>query len=290
MRINPLCSVFTATLLALSINTVVAQAQTAPKAQPNTPTKNQPLSIAVHEGVSGNLDPLTMVNKYRPLAEALGKAIGQQVIVTPTRSFEALVQGMKKDEFDMVVATSADYPARGIRDYGYSLVATAKPDSQCVFLVEKSSSLKKIEDVKGKQIVTPGKLAYMTHFCGAELRDHGIDINREQVKHAKDQAAVGWTVENKLADVGFVASFTNVAKNWEKNGHRILHKTSPQPFFAVIASKRISQDQVAKMQKVLVELGSTEDGKKVLSALGIDGYNIESKERLLNLLKWLEKA
>ena len=284
MQINPLFSVLTAALVSLGVGSTVAQTKAAP------PAAQPPITLAVSEGVSANLDPMALVNKYRPLAQALGKAIGRDIIVTPVRNFETLEQGMKKDEYDIAMARPSDYMGRAVRDHGYSLVATSKPDSQCVFLVEKSSSLKKVEDIKGKQISAPGKAAFMTHLCSAELRDRGIDVKKEQVKHAADQALVGWTVENKLADVGFVASYSGVGKNWEKNGHRILHKTAPQPFFPIVASKRISADQVAKMQKVLADLGATEDGKKILSAMEIQGYNIESKDRLLNLLKWLEKA
>ncbi len=284
MRANPFLSALITALFTLSNGPALAQTKAAPSAaQPS-------LTFAVAEGVSDTLDATALLNKYRPLAQALGKAIGRDVIVVPVRSFEALEQGMKKDEYDIVNGRPSDYMGRAVRDYGYSLVVTAKPDYQCVFLVEKSSSLKKIEDIKGKLISDPGKGAFVTHFCNAELRDHGIDVKNEQVKHAADQPSVGWTVENKLADVGFVGSLTSIAKNWEKKGHRILHKTAPQPFFPIIASKRIPADQVAKMQKALAELNTSEDGKKVLSSIGIDGYNIESKERLLNLVKWLEKT
>lgn len=285
MQINPLFSVLTAALVSLGVSPTIAQTKAAP------PAPQQSITLAVSEGVSGdNLDPMALVNKYQPIAQALSKAVGRDVIVTPVRSFDGLEQGMKKDEFDIVMARPSDYLGRGVRDYGYSLLATSKPDGQCVFVVEKSSSLKKVEDIKGKQISAPGKVAYMTHLCNAELRDRGIDTKKEQVKHAADQTSVGWTVENKMADVGFVASYTSVAKNWEKNGHRILHRTPPQPFFPIIASKRVAADDITKMQKALANMSTTEDGKKILSSLGVEGYNIESKDRLLNLLKWLEKS
>ncbi len=285
MRINPLFSVLAAVLLGLGMGSIAAQTKAAPTAA------QAPLTLAVSEGSSGdNLDPMSLVNKYRPLAETLGKAIGRDIIVTPVRSFESLEQGMKKDDYDFAMARPGDYIGRGVRDYGYSLIATAKPDGQCFFLVDKSSSLKKIEDIKGKQIAAPPKISYMFVLCNAELRDRGIDVKKEQIKYVADQNMVSWTVENKMADVGLMASYNNIAKTWEKNGNRILHKSAPQPYFPLAASKRITPDQVTKMQKVLADLGASEDGKKILASIGIQGYNIESKERLLNLLKWLEKS
>jgi phosphonate transport system substrate-binding protein len=294
MRIDFVFSFTLMFLLSTSAFSISAQPSPLADTKSKAPAKSQQtgsrLFFAVSEGASSSIDAMQAVNKYLPLADVLSKAVGQRVIVSLVRSFEELEQGMKNDEFDLVMARPSDYPGRGVRDYGYSLVATAKPDGQCYFVVEKSSSIKKLEDIKGKQIMFPGKRAYMTQFCSAELRDRGIDIKEETlVRYAKEQGAIGWSVENKLMDVGIVASFSPVGKNWEKNGNRVLHKSSKQPFFPLIAAKRVPADKIAKMQKALADLNTTDEGKKVLSSLGIDGFNIESKERLMNLLTWLEK-
>jgi phosphonate transport system substrate-binding protein len=298
-------------LIAIAIATA-AQAQTSPQSSPQPPAKKaeapkkaetprkaeagkkteasaRRLFLAVSEGTSGSINASEAVEKYRPLADVLSKAAGQPVIVSLVRSFEQLEAGMKKGDFDMVMARPSDYPARGVRDYGYQLLATAKPEGQCVFIVEKSSPLKTIEDAKGKVIMFPEKIAYMTKFCQAELRDKGFNLATENVNYAKEQGAVGWSVESKLSDVGGVASYSGVAKNWEKNGNRVLHKAPPRPYFPIIAHKRVGPDKIAKLQKALDALDDNDDGKKVLQTMGIAGYLVEDNKRLLDLLAWLEK-
>ncbi|MEP7155436.1 MAG: PhnD/SsuA/transferrin family substrate-binding protein [Betaproteobacteria bacterium] len=245
--------------------------------------------FGVSEGTSGGIDAAVALDKYRPLANVIEKTLGRKVIVTFVRSFEQLEAGMKKGEFDLVMARPSDYPARGVRDYKYSMVAASKPDGQCVFIVEKTSPLQNIGEIKGRTIIFPEKIAYMSKFCTAELRDRGIDVNKEKITYAKEQGAEGWTIENKLSDVGGVASYSGVAKNWEKGGQRVLHKSITQPYSPLIAGNRLTPDQVAKLKTVLGDLDKTEDGKKVLSTLGIQGFNPESSERLLALLAWLEK-
>jgi phosphonate transport system substrate-binding protein len=299
-------------LIAIAIATA-AQAQTSPQPSPPPPAKKaeapkkaetsrkaeagkkaeaspaRRLFLAVSEGTSGSINANEAVEKYRPLADVLSKAVGQPVIVSLVRSFEQLEAGMKKGDFDMVMARPSDYPARGVRDYGYQLLATAKPEGQCFFIVEKSSPLKTIEDAKGKVIMFPEKIAYMTKFCQAELRDKGFNLATENVNYAKEQGAVGWSVESKLSDVGGVASYSGVAKNWEKNGNRVLHKAPPRPYFPIIAHKRVGPDKIAKLQKALDALDDNDDGKKVLQTMGIAGYIVEDNKRLLDLLAWLEK-
>ena len=245
--------------------------------------------FGLSEGTSGGIDADVALEKYRPLANVIEKTLGRKVIVTFVRSFDALEAGMKKGEFDLVMARPSDYPARGVRDYKYNMVAASKPDGQCVFIVEKTSTLKTIADVKGKNIIFPEKIAYMSKFCTAELRDHDIDVNKEKITYAKEQGAVGWTIETRLSDVGGVASYSAVAKNWEKNGQRVLHKSIAEPYSPLIAGNRVAPEQIAKLKTALGDLDKTEEGRKVLSTLGIQGFNPESSERLLALLAWLEK-
>jgi phosphonate transport system substrate-binding protein len=252
-------------------------------------TKDARLFMAISEGTSGSINATEAVEKYRPLADALSKAAGVPVIVNLVRNFDALEKGMKQGDFDLVLARPSDYPARGVRDYGYALVATSKPDGQCFFIVERDSKLKTIADARGKFMMFPEKIAYMTKFCSAELRDKGFNLDKENVKYAKEQGAVGWAVEKKMADLGGVASYSGVGKNWEKSGQRILHKSGPQPYFPLIAHKRVSAERVAKMQKALTTLGDNDAGKKVLQTIGIQGYQVEDSQRLLALLAWLEK-
>jgi phosphonate transport system substrate-binding protein len=264
-------------------------AQTKSKAPATEKSTSDRLIFGVSEGTSGSIDTSVAIEKYRPLANVMEKALGKRVVIVFVRNFDALETGIKSGEFDLVMARPSDYPARGVRDYGYSLVATSKPDGQCLFIVEKSSPLKKIEDMKGRTIIFPEKVAYMSKFCTAELRDKGINVAEEKITYAREQGAVAWSVENKLVDVGAIASYSGAAKTWEKSGQRILHKTAGRPYSPLIAGSRIPPGKQANLKAVLADLEQTDDGKKVLDKIGIKGFNPESPERLLALLTWLER-
>lgn len=277
-------------LIATSVTAAPAASKAAPASSKAEALQGKNYSFAVSEGTSGGIDPMQAVAKYRPLADVMQKIMGRPVLVSLVRSFEDLEAGMKRGDFDFVMARPSDYPARGVRDYKYTMVAASKPDGQCFFIVEKSSPLKTITDVKGKNFIFPEKIAYMTKFCSAELRDKGIDVKNQSVKYAKEQGAVAWAVENKLMDLGGIASYAPVAKTWEKSGNRILHKSITQPYSPLIAHQNIPANKVVALQAALGDLGKTEEGKKVLKSIGIEALNPESSERLLALLAWLEKT
>lgn len=247
----------------------------------------KPLVLAVSEGTSGGIDAETARKKYQPLAEVLAQAINVEVTVTFVREFSALEKGMSTDLYDLVIARPSDYPARGLRDYHYNFVATAKADGQCVLVVHKDSPIKTVSDLKGKTFVLPEAKAYMTRFCRAELRDQGIFIENERVTYVREQGAIPFAIENRISDVGGIASYSGAYAKWVKGEHRILHQSKPQPYMPLVASRRVSAEQIGKMQRALNDLAGTESGNQILKQLGISSFVTTEEGRLRKLLDWL---
>lgn len=247
----------------------------------------KPIILAVSEGTSGGIDAKTAEAKYHGLTVLLSKALGTDVTFRFVREFAKLEAGMKAHQFDLVMARPSDYPARGLRDYGYRFVATAEPAGHCMLIVTKNSPLKTIRDLHGKTFVLPEQQAYMTRFCRAELRDNGIDLDKESVFYVREQGAIPFALLNGIADVGGVASYSGAIKKWTSDGQRVLHESGAQPYFPVIAGPALSDDQVKRIQATLVTLGGSEAGQEVLHRLSITGFVSTEEARLRSLLKWL---
>jgi phosphonate transport system substrate-binding protein len=269
-------------LMALGLVCTVLQ-------QPAVAQAQSDYVLAVSEGSSGGLDHAQVVNKYKGLADTLGRALKKPVNVVFAREFSSLDEGTKTGRYDFVIARPSNYPAKAIRDYGYSYVASAKPEGQCLMIVPKGSAIKTLAEIKKTRIVLPEKSAYMTHFCTAELRDKGILLSGENVTYVREQAAVGFYIDQKLADVGGVASYSGLAKTWEKNGNRILHKSVKQPYFPLIAHKKFRPEQLKAIQQELVAMGGNPEGQEVLKRIGIEEFDVTSGARLGELLKWLDE-
>ena len=60
-------------------------------------------------------------------ARLQAKAFGGGTIIDSDASAPNI--GMRNASFDLVIARPSDYPARGVRDYGYSAVTTTRPGS-----------------------------------------------------------------------------------------------------------------------------------------------------------------
>jgi len=251
--------------------------------------QDRSLILAISEGTSGGTDHARVLAKYGGLANVIGDAIKRKVVVVFVREFGQLEEGMKANRFDFMMARPSDYPARGLRNYGYRYVAHARPDGQCLIIVSKTSTIKTLAEAKGKKWILPEPASYMSKFCKAELRDQGIDLASEQVTYVREQGTIGSYLESGLAQVGGVASYSGLAKKWTQDGNVVLHKSVAQPYFPLIAAKRIDPKQVEAVQKQLVALESLPIGEDILKSIGIAGFDTSGQQKLTELLTWIEK-
>ena len=250
----------------------------------------QSLVFAVSEGTSGagtSVGDEQMATKYRPVIEVMERVLGQKIAVRYVRDFRQLEDGMKSARFDLVLARPSDYPARGVRDYGYQSVTTTQPDGHCLLVVKADSPLKSLDELKGKRMILPERVAYMTKFCLAEMRDQKVGISPEEVTYVREQGAIPFALQNGLSHVGGIASYSGVAGRLPKEGLRVLHKSRPQPYLPLIAGAKIPADKVQQLGAELVALSKTEAGGKALAAIGLMGFDTGTQPRLLSLLDWL---
>jgi phosphonate transport system substrate-binding protein len=271
------------------VRAALAGAAMAILATTGAQAQQRDLLLAISEGTSGGLDHSRVIVKYGPFANMLGDAMKRRVVLVFAREFAALEEGMKTGKFDLVMARPSDYPARATRDYGFKYVAHAKPDGQCFLIVPKNSAVKTLAEAKGKRWIFPEKVAYMTKFCTAELRDQGINLETEKVQYVKEQATIGSYLDTNLADVGGIASYSGLAANMAKNGHVAIHKSRPQPYFPIVAGKAVTPKQLQDMQKMLDNIENLPGGKEVLASIGVADFDVTGKQRLTDLLAWIEK-
>ena len=250
----------------------------------------QSLVFAVSEGTSGagtSVGDEQMATKYRPVIEVMERVLGQKIAVRYVRDFRMLEDGIKSARFDLVLARPSDYPARGVRDYGYQSVTTTQPDGHCLLVVKEDSPLKSLDELKGKRMILPERVAYMSKFCLAEMRDQKVGISPEEVTYVREQGAIPFALQNGLSHVGGIASYSGVAGRLQKEGLRVLHKSRPQPYLPMIAGAKIPADKVQQLGAELVALSKTEAGGKALAAIGLKGFDTGTQPRLLSLLDWL---
>jgi phosphonate transport system substrate-binding protein len=209
-------------------------------------------------------------------------------MLVAVRNRDRLQENLKRRAYKLLLSRPNDVPAQAVRDFGYHPVATAKDPYHTVFIVPKGSTLRSLADVKGKSIVTPDQYSNMWRAANAMLRDVKIDMSREKLKSMRDQEAIGWSLESGFYDVGVVNSASGVARNWEKNGGRVLAKSRDQINMPFIASPELSDAQIAKVRAAILGLGSSDSGRAILKKINLpNGFRDTPREEFVELLNWM---
>jgi len=249
-----------------------------------------PASIvfAINEGGSGNLDAADTLFKYQEFGEVVEKALKTKVSIVNARGRDRLKENLKNHSYALLLARPNDVPAEAVRDFGYQPVVSAKEPYQTLFIVVKTSPIRTISEVRGRTILTPDQYSNMWRAANAMLRDNKIDMSRETVKSMRDQAAIGWSLENGFFDVGVVNSVSGVGKAWEKNGGRVIARSPDQINMPLIASPKVSAAQIERLRAAIIALDTTESGHAILKKIGMPaGFKETPRQAFIDFLAWL---
>ena len=145
---------------------------------------------------------------------------------------------------------------------------------------------KSLAELRGKRLGAPDQDSITAWMVRATMRDALGSDNAVAITYTRYQDAVPFMVENTFTHSGATAS-SGVVKAWEAKGGKVLAKSKAVPIKHVIASPNVPADQVARVRMYLIALDSTEDGKKKLAPLKVQGYAAYDSATLMALGVWL---
>lgn len=277
-----------AALLLLAFFACTAWAQQKPAAKA-TAKAAEPARVfmAINEGGAANADASETLFRFQELTQVIEKELRAPLVVVAVRDRNKLKASLKRHEYGLLLARPNDLPAEAIRDFGYRPVVMAKESSQAMFIVHKNSPMRTIKDVKGKTILTPDQYSNIWRIANAMLRDANINMGNEKVRAMRDQAAIGWSMENEFFDVAVVNSVSGVGRSWEKNGHRVIARSQELPNMPMIASPQVTDAQVAAVRDAMIALTQSDGGRLALKKIGLSGFQEASPKAFLDFLKWI---
>jgi ABC-type phosphate/phosphonate transport system substrate-binding protein len=251
-------------------------------------TARAELILAVNEGVTYYVTPTEIRDKYKELAEMIGKHLHTTVKVIPVDQYPVLRKGLDEQQYDLAFVHPAHHALMSIRDAKYRLVVLTKgyTEYKARFFVKKDAHLTQPSDMKGKRFGMPDPDSITAVITRATLRDLGIDTKTAEIRTTRYQDAVPFFVENGFSDVGVTASGA-VLKEWQEKGGAVLLESKPVPIKQMIASTKMSDADIEKVRAVMLSLDKSEAGQKILAKLGYKGYEAGDPEQLATLTKWL---
>ena len=196
--------------------------------------------------------------------------------------------GLAKQEFDLAYVHPAHVALAEIKAGRYrTLVWTAGfTDYTVSLLVKPDSTMKTLDDIKGRTLVTPDPDSITAWMVRAMLRTGKIGEQDLRVRTTRYQDAVPFYLDYDFADVGATAA-NAVVKSWTGKGGKVAVKSRSLPIKHIIASTKLTADEMERVREALIGLANSEPGRKVLATTGYKGFQAPNAEVEATTIAWL---
>ena len=245
--------------------------------------------LSITEGITYYQTSKEIQARFAPLADQISKAIKRPVRMVIVSAYAEAREGLEKQEFDLAFIHPAQVALGAIKSGKYKSIAwtTGFTDYSVMLLANKDQPFTKLEDLRGKTIVSPDPDSITAWMLRAMLRDQKLKPGEDlKVITTRYQEAVPFYVQNGFAQAGATAAKA-VAKEWTDKGGKIMLSSRPVPIKQWIVSSKVSADEVDKIRGVLLGAAQNDAGRQALGALGYKGFVASSQEDELKAIAWL---
>jgi phosphonate transport system substrate-binding protein len=246
------------------------------------------LLFAVTEGVTYQATPKEIREKFEPLADVIARTLKREVKIVLVPAYDDARAGLGKQEFDFAFVHPAHVALAEVKAGRYRTVAWTQgfTDYTVSLLVRPESTMKAMTDLKGRTLVTPDPDSITAWMVRAMLRGEKLGEKDLRVRTTRYQDAVPFYLENDFADVGATAA-NAVVKTWTGKGGKVMVRSRSVPIKHVIASTKLSADDVERIREALLNLSNTDPGRKALSITGYKGFQAPNSEVEVSAIAWL---
>ena len=235
---------------------------------------DQPLIL----GVFPRLKPVEMVSTYQPVAEYLGARLGRPVQLVTSKDFDAFWQGVTTQRYDVVHYNQYHYihSAGTYRVVAHQQEFGRKAVAGAIF-VRADSGITDLKQLRGQTIIFGGGRDAMMSYIAplyllkrAGLREQDFKtefaVNPPNallaLYHGQAQAAGGGEILVELPAVKNAIDTKQI---------RILAATEPLLFLPWAVKRTMTPKLAAQIQGLLVGMGDTAEGERVLAAAKVTG-------------------
>ena len=254
------------------------------------------LVFAVTEGVTYQATPKEIRDKFAPLSEVIGKAVGRKVKTVLVPAYNDLREGLAKQEYDIAFVHPAHVSMAEIKAGRYKALAwtTGFTEYTVSIMVPGAAPWKTLDELKGRTLVTPDPDSITAVMVRAMFRaekltpSDGRELSPATIRlvTTRYQDAVPFYLENDFAQAGATAA-NAVAKAWTDKGGKILVRSRPVPIKQIIASTKLSSEDQRKIREALLGLRDNKPGRDALDAVGYKGFGAPNPEFESSTIAWL---
>lgn len=227
--------------------------------------KKQPARERYIMGVFPHLPPRQLEKIFAPMAADLGKTINRKIILRTNTTFKRFSKSLNDQIFDIAFVQPFDY-IRIADEYGYRPLAARDEKLVAILVVKQDSTLKDIQDFRGKKIALPPAEAAVSYFIRDYLNENGIDPDKDVTlsHHRSHVSCMQQVLIGKVDACGTAAPPLRFFQHKMKVKMKIVVKSQEFPHALFVIHPRVPAEEMSIIKERIMSWSKTEEGRKLL--------------------------
>jgi phosphonate transport system substrate-binding protein len=215
---------------------------------------------------------------FTPLANLLSERLGRKVVLVTSKDFESFWKGVTERRYHIVHYNQYQYiqSSKFYRVIAYNQ-EFGKDAVAGVLYVRKDSGITQVSQLRGRTIIFGGGKDAMLSYIAPRflLMQAGLKETDFKSEYAVSPPNAALALYHKQADAtggGDILIDLPVVKNAiNTDDIKVLAATEPLLFLPWAVNRSISEKLGESIQSILVDLGNSEEGRKILKAAATTG-------------------
>jgi len=227
---------------------------------------DRPLQI----GVLPYLPTRSLIAEHQPLRDFLQQGLGREVEVYTAPDFRTFFENTRHGRYDVVI-TAAHFARVAQIDQGYVPMVRYSGGARGLLVVARDSPIRRLDQLRGKIIAGPDRLALVSLVMVRWLHEHGLEEKRDYtLTTAVSFNTAILTVQRGEAAAAVTAPAAMQQMPAElRDSVRILGDTGDYTNLVYLANPRVGRREVAKIKALILRFGAdTQAGRAFLSTTG----------------------
>ncbi len=234
-------------------------------------------------GVFPNLSARAIVALYQPMQAHLEKSLQQRVQTYSAPDFKAFVERTFKREYDVVVL--APHLARLAQtEAGYVPLFRYSRELHAMIVVPESSPIRTLEDLRGKTLALPDRLAIIPVLGLRLLHNRGLTDGDFKIYSATSHSNAVLSLQRGEAQAAIIGSapYAQLPEDLRES-LRIVATSESIPNQFILASPDLPPARIAAVRKALLEFAASVEGRQFFERSGFNGLKPATEADLMKM-------